>query len=415
MANKIIIQTNSVDTNPEEIKRIYNELGNDAIEKIYPEIDELNAQIYNYSFLFLRKNYQIMRKVINARQIRDRIKQLRRNVKNTAKNPDKVDPEILEYFTFFKNYMQTISLTEEITKELYENIMWYQRKMNQILDQTVQMTFVFEDDATILFADSKDLLSSFDKSNIVFKYNINKYKGLTDQEKKEKNMIEYNANNLDYSALRSTYLEVIWRWRHATYRKTSGTLPGKLRVVLYKINNKWHGVFITAAGDISQAYAAYALNHIFAPFKNKDLEHQVEFFLFGEENGTNLYLNQQRISQNNIKKWSHGGVIGVDDEPGFLAGDVSLKNIEYGIKGIGSSSLNLRQIFDFAEDVVNKKGAFSKKDVQDWKKTAKDKTNTRNKLYNKVNQVLRNKIKDALNLDADLQRLKADINNRSKS
>jgi len=71
-----------------------------------------------------------MRKAINARQIRDRIKQLRRNVKNTAKNPDKVDPEILEYFTFFKNYMQTISLTEEITKELYENIMWYQRKMN---------------------------------------------------------------------------------------------------------------------------------------------------------------------------------------------------------------------------------------------------------------------------------------------
>ena len=414
MANKIIIQTNSVDTNPEEIKRICNELGNDAIEKIYPEIDELNAQIYNYSFLFLRKNYQIMRKVINARQIRDRIKQLRRNVKNTAKNPDKVDPEILEYFTFLKNYMQTISLTEEITKELYENIMWYQRKMNQILDQTVQMTFVFEDDATILFADSKDLLSSFDKSNLIFKYNITKYRNLTDQDKKEKNMIEYNANNLDYSALRNTYLEVIWRYRNATYRKTNGR-SGNLKVVLYKINDRWHGVFISAGGDISQAYAAYALNHIFTPFKNKDLEQQVEYFLFGEENGTRLYLNQQRISQNNIKKWSHGGVIGVDDESGFLAGDVSLNNIEYGIKGIGASSLGLRQIFEFAENVVNKKGAFSKKDVQDWKKTAKDNANTRNKLYNKVNQVLRNKIKDALDLDTDLQRLKADINNRSKS
>ena len=414
MANKIIIQTNSVDTNPEEIKRICNELGNDAIEKIYPEIDELNAQIYNYSFLFLRKNYQIMRKVINARQIRDRIKQLRRNVKNTAKNPDKVDPEILEYFTFFKNYMQTISLTEEITKELYENIMWYQRKMNQILDQTVQMTFVFEDDATILFADSKDLLSSFDKSNLIFKYNITKYRNLTDQDKKEKNMIEYNANNLDYSALRNTYLEVIWRYRNATYRKTNGR-SGNLKVVLYKINDRWHGVFISAGGDISQAYAAYALNHIFTPFKNKDLEQQVEYFLFGEENGTRLYLNQQRISQNNIKKWSHGGVIGVDDESGFLACDVSLNNIEYGIKGIGASSLGLRQIFEFAENVVNKKGAFSKKDVQDWKKTAKDNANTRNKLYNKVNQVLRNKIKDALDLDTDLQRLKADINNRSKS
>lgn len=413
MANKVTIQTNSIDTNPEEIKRIYEELGNSAIEATQPEIDEINAKIYNYSFLFLKRNDQIIKNLTTSRNIRNRIVQLRKNIKSAAKKPDEIDSKTLEYFTFFKDYMQSATLNQTATKNFYKNIIWYQEKMNQILDQYVQMIFVFENNGTILFADSEDLLSGFDKSNMTFKYNINKYKRNTKDEKEEKNMIEFYTTNSDFSALRSTYLEVIWRYRHAKYRKTDGTRE-KLKIVLYKIDKRWHGVFVVAGGDISQAYAAYALNHIFAPFKNKDLEHQVEFFLFGEENGTSLYLNQQRISQNNIKKWSHGGVIGVDDESGFLAGDVSFGDIEYGIKGIGSSSLNLRQIFDFAEKVVRSQGAFSKKDVQNWKQTAKKDSNTRNKLYNKIDQVLKTKITNAINLNTDLQRLKTIINNRSR-
>ena len=403
----------SIVTDQNEIKRIYEELGDNAIEMTQPEIDEINAKIYNYSFLFLKRNDQIIKSLTTSRKIRNRIVQLRRNIKSAAKKPDEIDSKTLEYFTFFKNYMQSATLNQTATKSFYKNIMWYQEKMNQILDQHVQMVFVFEDNATILFADSEDLLSGFDKSNMIFKYNINKYKRTTNEEKEEKNMIEFSTINSDFSALRSTYLEVIWRYRHAKYRKTDGTRE-KLKIVLYKIDKRWHGVFVVAGGDISQAYAAYALNHIFAPFKNKDLEHQVEFFLFGNENGTRLYLSQQGTSQDNIKKWSHGGVVGVDDESGFLAGDVSLGDTEYGIKGGGASSLGLKQIFDFAEKVVRSQGAFSKKDVQNWKQTAKKDANTRNRLYNKIDQVLKTKITDAINLDTDLQRLKTTINNRSR-
>jgi len=71
-----------------------------------------------------------MKRITDVTNIKNRMKQLRRNVKNAARNPDKVVPETIEYFNFFKDYMQTISLTNQTTTELYENIMWYQKKMN---------------------------------------------------------------------------------------------------------------------------------------------------------------------------------------------------------------------------------------------------------------------------------------------
>jgi hypothetical protein len=46
----------SIVTDQNEIKRIYEELGDNAIEMTQPEIDEINAKIYNYSFLFLKRN-----------------------------------------------------------------------------------------------------------------------------------------------------------------------------------------------------------------------------------------------------------------------------------------------------------------------------------------------------------------------
>lgn len=389
---------------------VCEEIISDNIENIQPEIDEINAKIYNCSFAFLRRNQEIMKKFATTTDMHNRLETLRQNLRYASSDPSRVSPAVIQYYTFFKSYMSAYSSTQEQKKELYENIITYQKEINEILGQTVKMTFVFEDNAEIIFIDSENLIANeWNSVKGKFKYNLRLYDSTS------MNSETYDTSNLNFIPLKNTYLEIIWRYDIAQYRKrttgTTGRNTGPMKMILYYIGNHWYGVRVSSKGDISEAYATYALSHTLKPFIEREgnIEEQVQYFLFGVDNGTSFYRHQ---TPSYISKWSHGGVIGIDNEPGFLAGDFSKDGIEYGIKGNAAMTLGIKQVFDFAENVVNQHGAYSITDIQTWKNNARNNANTRNKMTTNVRRTLHDKITDAVSgaqLDRDLRAAKTAI------
>ena len=103
--------------------------------------------------------------------------------------------------------MSAYSSTQEQKKELYENIITYQKEINEILGQTVKMTFVFEDDAEIIFIDSENLIANeWNSVKGKFKYNLRLYDSTS------MNSETYDTSNLNFIPLKNTYLEIIWRY-----------------------------------------------------------------------------------------------------------------------------------------------------------------------------------------------------------
>ena len=72
--------------------------------------------------------------------------------------------------------MSASRTSQEQKKELYKNIISYQKEINEILGQTVKMTFVFEDDAEIIFIDSENLIANdWDGAKGKFRYDLGLY------------------------------------------------------------------------------------------------------------------------------------------------------------------------------------------------------------------------------------------------
>ena len=395
-----------IQTDSSTIEKIREELGEDAIQIISPEIDKLNAYIYNCSFKFLKNITPIIEQSNNTRRLENRINQYRNNIIAKKENPDSIDNAVTSYYGHLQQVLRQNQLNETTRKEYYECIMTYQKEMNEILGQTVQMTFVFENTGEIIFMDSKDLVNGYDNEAGKFRYDLD----LANNAQIQKTVYDFiegtNFKIEDTIPLRDTYKEVIWRFRVAKKLKnSSNNRKTNFCMVLYYIKDHWNGVKVSAGGDISQAYANFALNHTFEPFINKERELRVEYFLFGVQNGSQVYKTKSREQ---IRKWNFG-VIGIDNESGFLAGDTSLNSIEYGIKGIGASSLGVKQIFDFAENVVNKKGAFSKDDIEQWKRDANQRASTRNRMYEHINRNLESVVENASNYIEDLLRIESEI------
>lgn len=384
---------------------VCEEIINDNIENIQPAIDEINAKIYNCSFAFLRKTQEIMRNFANTADMQNRLETLRQNLRYASSDPSRVSPAVIQYYTFFKRYMSASRTSQEQKKELYKNIISYQKEINEILGQTVKMTFVFEDDAEIIFIDSENLIANdWDGAKGKFRYDLGLYDSTS------MNSEIYDTSNQNFEPLKNTYLEIIWRYDKAQYRKKTGDTD-PMKMILYYIGNHWYGVRVSSKGDVSEAYATYALNHTLKPFieRQGNIEEQVQYFLFGVNNGTSFYGHQ---TQRYISKWSHGGVIGIDNESGFLAGDFSQNGIEYGIKGNAARTLAIRQVFDFAENVVNQHGAYDATNVQAWKTNARNNAFTRNRMTADIEGTLHAKIADAISdvqLDNDVAAVKTAI------
>ena len=373
MGTTMTIQTDTVETNPKEADNIVQILKKQTQIDINKIQDENNKKLYIGAINLLNtleKQYKLATDLDNLAQRHESYKNM---VKREARNPDNIQGNVTKYWDSFRQLSKKIKNNKDSALRIYEALMTFQKIINEVLGQKVQMVWVFSDlpdiGPLIVEADSKYFVNpQINSGELQYRYNVAKKQY---QELKHKNSLKLFVEPGEITSLTSAYNETIWRFRHANYKNKKNGKMTSMKVVLYLINNHWYGVKIAAGGDISEAYADFALNKLNDLFVKLDLEHKVQRFLLGVEGVA-------------------GGVLNVDNQSGLLAGDLSKKtqdgSIQYAVKGTRASSLGIKQIMDLAEEIRNKAGEYSRADLQSLKEYNRSIKQTRNVLLPSLNK-----------------------------
>ena len=132
---------------------------------------------------------------------------------------------------------------------------------------------------------------------------------------------EYNADLLNLVAD-----EVFRRWdvALATHSQKSW-LP-----ILWYLNGKWSGAFVTNKGTLNEAYANFYI-HKFTGFINGEQEENVSIYVLNNDYGARS----------------------VDNTSGFAIGDVSYGRLQFGIKGQDASPMGMAQVYRELDNLLN--------------------------------------------------------------
>ena len=248
------------------------------------------------------------------------------------KQVGKVNAQTIDEYIKNKTDIQMFLLSE-IPKKLYKASFEFQNKLNEFLGQQVKMIFVVEG------ASGPELYEMTSEDILKFEYSsrnqlIARYRVTSEDLGKSLKKLEITESNLNFSltGLKSTYTEVLERYRISRSQN--------LRLLMWKPGNSWKKMTISAEGDINEAYAAFVfLNKASPSFKNT-MEYNIGDFA--------------------------NGIAAVDNMSGLLKGDVSVGNIEYGIKSAGASALGLSQMKILAKQILSEDfGPESLKKIQD--------------------------------------------------
>ncbi len=253
--------------------------------------------------------------------------------------------EIEEYIQ--NKEQQSVFLRSDIPKRFYAATFKFQAALNAFIGQKVVMVFVYENnngEPELYEIKDEDLLKydvASRTNNFVARYNPTQ----KDLETSMERLKVDEAFNFNLIGLKTTYKEVLFRYRVS--RKHNN------RIVLWQNPSRvWHHAFISAEGDINETYAAIVLLNKKSPDFNSDIELNVEAFVHETFN--------------------------VDNESGMLAGDVTVGNIEYGIKSAGASALSARQLIIMAKKVISD-ATFDKQALLKEKQKLHARARTRNK------------------------------------
>lgn len=241
-------------------------------------------------------------------------------------------------------------LISDIPKKLYHASFEFQNKLNEFLGQQVKMIFVVEG------ASGPELYEMTSEEILRFDYSSSnqlsaRYKVTSDDLGKSLKHLEINESNLNFSltGLKTTYSEVLARYRISRSKN--------LRLLMWKPGNSWKKMTISAEGDINEAYAAFVfLNKVSPSFK--------------------------RTMEYNIGDFAQG-VAAVDNMSGLLKGDVSVGNIEYGIKSADASALGLKQMENLANQILMED--FGPDSLQKVQQKLASRAKTRNHISDLVN------------------------------
>ena len=365
------IQTDTVNTDGKEANRILKTL-EEQTEKDIDEVQkENNKKLYIGAVNLLNVLERQYKLAIDLNNLAQRHENYKNIVRGKAHDPDNIQNNVINYWDSFRQLSREIKNNKDSALRIYEALMIFQKVINEVLNQKVQMVWVFQDlpdiGPLIVEADSKYFVNpELNFNELEYRYNVtaNQYQQLIDA-----HSLKIFVDPGEITSLTSAYKETIWRFRHANYKKNGKKTS--MKMVLYLINNHWYGVKIAAGGDISEAYADYALKKLNNLFINLDLEHKVQRFLLGVDNSVQ-------------------GVLGVDNQSGLLAGDLNKQtqegSIQYAVKGNRASSLGIKQIMDLAKEIKDKAGAYSRTDLQSLKDYNRNKKQTRNQLLPSLNK-----------------------------
>ena len=244
-------------------------------------------------------------------------------------------------------------------REMVTAALKFQTQINELLDQKVELVYVYQDEKnnpTLYTIDESSLTSA-----LIYESNKGAIAGRFRQDQGNlvsylinENLTKYELNknfNLDY--FNYTYKEIIWRFNYGHKKNThlilwlNPSFPGSRQT-------RWLKAFVGQQGDIKEAYASVLLDPAINSVK-----------LFNDaklDNNVHLFMEE-------LEK--------VDSESGLLKGDVTVGKIEYAIKGVKASTLGLSQIITLAQQICQKT-AYVKQDLVKQKQQFHKKAGTRN-------------------------------------
>ncbi len=257
-----------------------------------------------------------------------------------------------------------LMLKKDHYREMVTASLIFQSQLNELLKQKVELVYVYQDEKNnptlytidpaslfpiLTYKKNKDLaVGTFEQGENNFKAALTK---LTEYQL-------YEKFNLDY--FNYTYKQIIWRFNYARSKKAKNPKNWVMwlnpQYKPRKKQNKWNKATVSSAGDIKEAYASIVLKR--------------------EINSVKLF-NDKKLD-NNVHSFMEQ-VAKVDNESGLLAGDVTVGQIEYAIKGIFAQTLGMNQIVAVAQEILDKAN-YSKKDLKNKKDDFHKKAGTRNKI-----------------------------------
>ena len=294
--------------------------------------EQIRMAAQKYLFLVERLNVELTKfKVLLRRQ-----KELR-----------KLNPDSFKSIGEYERNKTMVSqfLNSDIPKTLYKASFDFQELLNEFLGQKISMIFVHngEGGPELYEMQSEEILKyDYSKTNSLtarYRANVSEFSS-TMKKLQIDSQLKFNLEGL-----KGTYQEILYRYECARQM-------GK-RSILWRENDKWEGLTVSAMGDINEAYAAFVLLNKVPPYFDGDIE-------------------------SNIRDFMLSGVAQVDNISGLLQGDVTVNNIEYGIKSADASALGLTQIKKIAQQIVSDPG-FDKQKLQATKEKFRAKGRTRNK------------------------------------
>lgn len=355
MDNNIIIDDTVV-------KQATNKIIDESFEILNGELALDNKRIYQAAI----KCKKQLTEINNELQIA--ANQLKMQEKNTIKSDDYL---LKNYFQIKKNISNEIVINRIATlpRKYYEAIFRFQEELNDILGQTVQMVYVFINEAS----DSSPILFQMNNEDIL-RYTATSGGELTGKYKPFASFssgvgleLTTAVNSMTKAALTKmkveetpvldeTYKEVLWRFNYSR-EKYKDSLPTNSGLILWKPSTRWYHMLVNNKGDLAESYAALKLD-------------------------LNKFIVKKNIEEN-IHQFMEE-VEYVDNTSGFLQGDISIKDnltgktIEYGIKKAEASTMKLNEVLNFMNLIIEKKGMFSKEQLEATKKKLAESGERRN-------------------------------------
>lgn len=284
--------------------------------------------------------------------------ELQKNIQNYIKEAN--IQASYEWRTLIQN--RHLMERKDFWREMVTASLKFQNQLNELLNQKVELVYVFNDEKTnpILYTiDQRTLTSALyyqsnggDKIRGRFRQDMNNFKSCLNNLTKYQLYEDFNLNYFNY-----TYKQIIWRFNYGHSRGSN--LIMWLNPIYRGPNNqitKWLKASVGQQGDIKEAYASILLDRKINSVK-----------LFDDEKlDNNVHSFMEELAK-------------VDDESGLLKGDVTVGQIEYAIKGVKASTLGLSQIINVAKTILEKT-FYVKEDLEQQKKDFHEKAHARNKI-----------------------------------
>lgn len=345
----------TISQDPTTAQIVQREIDNNVTTDLSKEVQTIEQQLYNDAKEFLENTENIFKKLKDDLNLAERMNQYRQQVQNSKQSED-IESKVSVYYSAYKELSGQLLKRTGLIKEFYKYMMKFHSKINLVLEQEIEMVFVFynKGNPIILSQDGVKFIEPQLREGV-----LNLRYRLTQKS------VDLNSTKILFKAdeiadLTTAYKETRWRFNYIKEKtkhkvknnKTKEQTFDRLYIVMYELpDNVWHGVSVSSLGDINEAYATFALHHLNSLFEGIGLEQKVEKFLLGVPN-----INIQ-------------GVFGVDSESGLLAGDTYSINkegqrIAETIKSDRASVMSIDQVLKLAQIIVGKNGTFGKQDLQ---------------------------------------------------